>query len=303
MLTTTLRPTAIIMYKRKQKGLQQTTTRAKSLDNLQKKYTNGCLSESAKKMIKKTIANWSVGVLASQRLYSKNRERKRRYFVMITLTLPTAQQESDNKLKRKFLNIWLQRLERVHKGINYLWVAEVQKNGNLHFHIVVDRWVNYLWVSSTWNKTLANGEYINEFEKKFGHRNPPTTKVTGQKKMKDPALYITKYISKAENRRKIEGHCWYCCDNLKKINNLSLLNSEEIENYICEQCPEKLKKVYYGEYSTAYYFIDPLAINGVLNKLLTIDFLQICRYYGIIYPELIELIPEDLPKEIFPEWC
>lgn len=298
MLTTTLRPNAVIMYKAKTKGAKQTVVKQRSLDNLSKKYSSGSLSESAKKQIKKTIANWSVGVLASQRLYSKGRERKRRYFVMVTLTLPSVQQETDNVIKRKYLNVWLQRLERVHKGINYLWVAEVQKNGNLHFHIVVDRWVNYLWVSSTWNKTLANGEYINQFERKFGHRNPPTTKVTGQKKMKDPALYITKYISKAEESRKIEGHCWYCCDNLKQINNLALKNSEEIENYICGNCAEKIKKVYYGEYSTAYYFIEPLAVNGILDTLFDTEFLPICRYFGKIYTELIDIIPEDLPTEI-----
>lgn len=295
MLKLAIRPNSILIYRQKNKGSGGSSVTESSKENLSKKYSTGGLSESAKKQIKTTIANWSTAVMASQRLFSKGKERKRRYFVMITLTLPSKQIEDDETIKRKYLNVWLQRLRRVHKGINYLWVAETQKNGNIHFHIIVDRWVNYLWVSSTWNATLANGEYINLFAAKFGHRQPPTTKVTGQKNMKDPALYICKYISKDENTRKLVGHCWYCCDELKKIERVGLPNADIYEDTIVLQNSNKLVNVLYGEFSTAYYFKEPLCCCGVFDDILRIAQKDICLIYGELFQELFSCIPEDLP--------
>lgn len=299
MLRFALRPTAVMIFQQKMKGCKQKEVKERSIENLSKKYAGNGMSQSARERIKRTVANWSVGVLASQRIWQKNQGCKRRYFIMITLTLPAKQIESDEEIKRKYLNAWLQKLCRFQPDIHYLWVAETQANGNIHFHVVADKWVDFRWVQSSWNATLENGQYIDLFAAKFGHRNPPTTKVTGQKNMKDPALYITKYISKEEGRRNVEGHCWYCCDKLKELERVAWAYGYEVEDEIVRNFATELKNVYYGEKSTAYYFNEPIAANSLLDKLFWRFDFMFCDRYGGLFPELVGAAAEDLPLE---EW-
>jgi hypothetical protein len=36
--------------------------------------------------------------------------------------------------------------------VSYIWVAEVQQNGNIHFHILVDRFMPVKWLVNIWNQ-------------------------------------------------------------------------------------------------------------------------------------------------------
>ena len=59
---------------------------------------------------------------------------------LITLTLPSKQNEhSDNEIKHRALNNFFTQLRTKHNLVNYVWKAEKQKNGNIHFHIITDK--------------------------------------------------------------------------------------------------------------------------------------------------------------------
>lgn len=290
-----LRNKAIFIYKGRVAGIGSANVSEKSKANLRQKYSADGLSETAKKDIRRRVDNWGWAVRSSQQLWSKGRERRRRYFVLVTLTLPAVQIESDNVIKRRYLNVWLQNLERVHKGINWLWVAESQKNGNLHFHVVVDRWVSFEWVRRSWNRVLSNGDYIDRFQAKFGHRCAPSVNVKGQKAMGNPGAYITKYLTGEKFARPLQGRKWGCCDKLREIDRWALNRGEELESEIVSKWAGELADVRYGEFSTAYYFKSPLWRNGVFDTLTDRWLLYICHTLGRFYPELIDCIPEDLP--------
>lgn len=295
MIRAALRDKAIYIYRQRVAGAGAATVQEESKANLRLKYTSAGLSATAKKDIRRRVDNWQWAVTASQRLWSKGRERRRRYFVMVTLTLPSVQTESDNVIKRKYLNVWLQNLERVHKGINWLWVAESQKNGNIHFHVVVDRYVQFEWVRRSWNRVLSNGGYIDAYCKKFGNRNPPSVNVHGQKAMGNPAAYITKYLTGDKFVRELEGRKWGCCDRLRGLDRYSLNRGEELESMVCGKFAHLLTDVKYGECSTAYFFRTPIVHNGLWDCVLNDWYLFICHTLGAFYPELIDCIPEDLP--------
>lgn len=290
-----LRNSAIFIYKRRVAGAGSAFVREESKANLRLKYSADGLSETAKKDIRRRIDNWQWAVVASQKKWSAGRERRRRYFVLITLTLCAEQTESDNVIKRRYLNVWLQNLERVHKGINWLWVAESQKNGNVHFHVVVDRWVSFEWVRRSWNRVLSNGDYIDRFFAKFGNRNPPSVNVKGQKAMGNPAAYITKYLTGEKFVRPLEGRKWGCCDRLREIDRWSLNRGEDIESEIVSKWAGELADVRYGEKSTAYFFKRPILKSGIFDSLLADWHLFICHTLGNFYPELLDCILEDLP--------
>lgn len=289
------RNSAIYIYKQRVAGRGAAHTKSESIDNLRLKYTSGGLSATAKKDIRRRVDNWQWAVSASQQLWSKGKERRRRYFVMITLTLPSKQAESDNEIKRRYLNVWLQNLERVHKGINWLWVAEAQHNGNIHFHVVVDRYVQWEWVRRSWNRVLSNGAYINEFAARFGHRNAPSVDVCGQKSMSNPAAYITKYLTGDKWVRDIEGRKWGCCDRLRTLDRWALVCGDEVEDIVLREFADLLADVRYGEFSTAYFFHKGLLQSGVWRRLLWLFQPTICRSLSTFYVELGDCIPEDLP--------
>ncbi|MGV4586845.1 rolling circle replication-associated protein, partial [Ornithobacterium rhinotracheale] len=65
------------------------------------------------------------------------KSNKDKYLSFVTLTLPSAQKHHDRVL-RKILAKYLDHLKKVYGLKNYLWKAETQKNGNIHFHVLID---------------------------------------------------------------------------------------------------------------------------------------------------------------------
>lgn len=290
-----LRDKAIYIFKQKQAGGGANSVREESKANLRLKYTSGGLSYTAKKHINRLVANWQYAVTASQQLWSKGRERRRRYFVMITLTLPAKQTETDNQVKRRYLNVWLQNLERVHKGINWLWVAESQQNGNIHFHVIVDRYVQFEWIKRSWNRIMGNGDYIERYRMKFGNVSAPSVNVEGQKHMCNPAAYITKYLTGDKYVRDIEGRKWGCSDKLREIDRWSLVSGDFVEQRVTSLFADQLADVRYGEHSTAYFFKKGLVPSGIWWEILEDLRNEICQSLGRFYPELYACILPDLP--------
>lgn len=203
------------------KRSSQVAMSKKSIDNLSKSIQFKSLSKSSAKRIKEIITNWVIAIKLTQKQQYGKGKRFDNYLIMITLTLPSKQIESDKEIKSKYLNTFLTKLRYHFENFNYLWVSERQDNGNLHFHLICDHYFDKKLIQNLWNQSLANGEYINKFCKKFGHKNPPSTKITAQNKMKDTASYITKYVTKSEKSKPIEGKIWDCSDSLLKIKKIS----------------------------------------------------------------------------------
>lgn len=193
----------------------------KSIKNLTHLPLFHSLSVSSSKKIKAIISHWYIAIKLTQKKQHNVKSNFDNYLVMITLTLPSKQVDSDKVLKSKILNTFLTKLRYHNQNFNYLWVSERQKNGNIHFHLIVDKWFDKMEVQRLWNDSLANLSYIDSFQKKFGHRNPPSTKITGQQQMKDAAEYLSKYASKGTDNQAVEGKVWDCSDCLLKIVNLS----------------------------------------------------------------------------------
>lgn len=213
---------AVICYNQRNKVTGSYKYSEKSKSNLKKAYGKTGLSNKSKKQIHKIIWRWNESVLLSQEMKRNHQLTQRKYLSMVTLTLPASQLESDRLFKSRYLNLFLTKLRKLYLNLNYLWVAEKQKNGNIHFHIIIDEWIAKSRLTELWNDTLANGEYINTFEKKFKHRNPPSTHIAGQKNIKDMAAYLSKYINKVDSKQAIGGKKWDCSNSLLELSSISI---------------------------------------------------------------------------------
>ena len=75
----------------------------------------------------------------------------------ITLTLPSAQTHTDKELTEFALNPFLSYARKYFGVRYYIWKKELQSNGNLHFHLCVDRYIEANKLRETWNRILNRG--------------------------------------------------------------------------------------------------------------------------------------------------
>lgn len=180
-------------------------------------YT-GILSASAKKKLIKAI-NLLVAISEPKKAMHFETGKEFTFRVnFITLTLPAPQGAiSDTELKQKCLKQWVEYWKDQMPGMSYVWRAERQQNGNLHFHLVTDRYIHYKRIRETWNKALASTGLIEAFRAKHGHEHPNSTDVHAVKHVRNLGAYIAKYMSKTESKAQpIEGRVWDCSRNLKR---------------------------------------------------------------------------------------
>lgn len=180
----------------------------------------GLLSNKAKKRISDRIT-WLVFISKEKSLYCKVLKKNLKFKInFITLTLPSAQVHSDNDIKNKCLDSFLSWLRKGLGVKHYFWKAETQSNGNIHFHLVLDKYIHYMDIRNRWNSALELLGYISAFKEKFGHSSPNSTDVHSVRKIKKLPNYLIKYMSKNEkNKRKIEGKIWDCSEKLNSYIN------------------------------------------------------------------------------------
>lgn len=148
----------------------------------------------------------------------------------ITLTLPAAQQHTTAEITSICLNQFLTECKSKFNLENYVWRLEFQKNGNAHYHIATDTYINFTDCKLIWNRCLAKLGYISAYQQKFiGMRfdeyarnfsdngktplnvlrerfgrgcatrwdSPNTVDVRAVSNAKNIAFYISKYITKS----------------------------------------------------------------------------------------------------------
>lgn len=124
----------------------------------------------------------------------------------ITLTLSSKQKHDDYFIKNKMLDIFLKWLKR--KGvINYVWRAESQANGNIHFHITTNTYIHWRSIRDKWNSIQQIHGYLDSYFDSFYSLDPNSTDVKAVKNEGKAIRYIAKYMGKAApGRREIQGH-------------------------------------------------------------------------------------------------
>jgi hypothetical protein len=116
----------------------------------------------------------------------KNEPKLKAYCSMITLTygkdFPT---DHDSK---KHLDIFLKRLRRLHKNCKYLWVAEKQKRGAIHYHILTPYYTTKDFVNNSWNDIVNNWQVQNNL--------PIQQLLPNVIKVMSAGSYLAKYLQK-----------------------------------------------------------------------------------------------------------
>lgn len=234
-----VRPWGLLVYertewltsRRKQPKPLITEKNHSTLNNstgLVKAYT-GQMTTSARKKLKRAIQLMVASAEEKEAPNYKTGSTFKFKVNFITLTLPAPQGKiTDKQIKKEVLDNFIKRLKRKHKLNSYVWRAEKQKNGNLHFHMITDTWIHYEKIRNDWNSCLQKFNFIDQFELNNGHRNPNSTDVHAVWKVKNLTQYFIKYMSKDEKEGQvIDGKLWDCSKNLKTKRNCELILENE----------------------------------------------------------------------------
>ena len=157
---------------------------------------HGLMSYKANKRVRLAI-DWMIFLAKEKPLYSKEKQNNFTFKLnFITLTLPSKQKHNDNEIKATLLNQFLTELRHKYKVINYLWRAESQANGNIHFHIVCDTFVPWRQLRTDWNRITEKLGYVSGFTANTGKSDPNSTDIHSINAIKNLSGYLAKYCSK-----------------------------------------------------------------------------------------------------------
>lgn len=169
------------------------------------KMHRGMMSPHAKQKLR-TAVEWLNSSAKEKYLYSKITNRYHKWKLnFITLTLPTQGKTTDIQVKA-ILNSWLTFARYAYGLRSYVWKAEPQMNGNIHFHVTSDCFIWKTSLQLSWNRILRKNNLLN------GHENPPSTKVHSTYRVRNMSAYLCKYMSKQTKYQLIRtGHVkdWY----------------------------------------------------------------------------------------------
>ncbi len=166
-----LKPHSVIVHKRWE-NTQSTQENIKSLKNLAKgNQYNGYMSDASRRRVKGLIENYLTAVQLSTTLdFPKSFPSVEVYPTFLTLTLPSKQLHCDNTIKKECFFRFMEYLQGdKKKGLsgwnvkNYIWTAETQKNGNIHFHVILDRGIPAQRLNEVWNRYLDRLDYVKRF--------------------------------------------------------------------------------------------------------------------------------------------
>lgn len=191
---------------------------------------SGRVTNGAVKRMKRCI---SILVQKSPRRYIWNPVAgKSHHFriAFVTLTVADQSKKTDADVYRECLAPWLRWARRIGMK-DYVWRAELQKRGAIHYHLATNVFMPWQPVRDTWNKYQKRFGYLQRFGREHGHFRPNSTDVHSVAKVHDIEAYMGKYMAK-DTDQVIHGKIWDASVNLKRA-----------RYFVTELTPDNLDKV------------------------------------------------------------
>ena len=156
----------VFRYAKRNSHYLSEDTKAVALSKLEKGFTTKGVSPATQRKIKKSIFT----------LFNISEERKVRNIkgiivshkvLFVTLTLCATQFHDDSYITKNLLGDFFDKCRKLGIFKNYVWRAEKQQNGNLHYHIVTDTYASKSMISRIWLSILKKYGYLKKYTDKF----------------------------------------------------------------------------------------------------------------------------------------
>lgn len=276
----------ITVYQEYQEDFGRSSAQVETVRNLTRGKYNGFVSSQSARQIRKKLDSWFECIAINAAHYHGKHNPKHSKITFATLTLPADQVHDDREIKRKCLMPFIQQLSRVAEVDQWFWKAEPQENGNVHFHILMDRYVRKEVLDSLWFAAMDRLGYIDRYADKHGKEMPPMCNIKVCPDDTSLISYVMKYVSKAPIRipsfkvvdgqrvktsrhwirkkddqhryywaewRPIAGRVWGMSDKLRSIDQHSVYMSYRVEDLLVhlDWFPEVRR--FDVDYATVYF--------------------------------------------------
>jgi hypothetical protein len=156
------------------------------------------LNQKSKKSMNNCF-DW-LRIISNKKIVYSKKENKSFYFELafITLTLPTIQRHSDDYIKAHLLSPFLKWMQRSWQVNSYIWKAEVQNNGNIHFHITINKFVHWKSIRTKWNRLLSAHGYCKVFQDGSNDKGDAATNIKSVMNPKLISNYVANYCTKKD---------------------------------------------------------------------------------------------------------
>lgn len=202
-------------------------------ENLRKNTPNGVLSKKAKKRIENAL-KWLLFMSKEKKIYHRPLHRFVKFKIcFVTVTLASKQHHSDKIIKSQLLNQLLTELRQQYNMKHYIWRAEKQANGNIHFHILTNVFIPQDSLCKMWNRIQNKLGYVDDYSRRMrseissfsdyynafidsgtysqlqqryikgkacNWNNPNSTDIHSVRKVKNIAAYLMKYFTKSSQQ-------------------------------------------------------------------------------------------------------
>lgn len=247
------------------------------------KGNSGLLSKKAKSRMEKAIS-YMIAASDEKTIHWRGSSKKTRYKLsFVTLTLSSEQVHDDEVIKKELLDQFLLEVKRKYRVTVYFWRAEKQRNGNIHFHILVNRFIPWYAVRAIWNRIQNKLGYVDRYSNnqmlffkdgfKFrpelagnwsyknqqkayhegmacGFTNPNSTDIHSIKKMKNVLGYVMKYCTKDPEELLVSGRAWGLSRTLSQVKNFVIERYGKIDDELDMIAKKFKKRLYTAEYFT-----------------------------------------------------
>lgn len=152
-----------------------------------------------------------------------NLKQSKRFMAFYSISFPKS---LSDEFIRQIHNTALTRIRKYRKNFSYIWVAERQKNGTLHFHMLTNQWLNIRVVNHIYAKAIQNVIKINNIENvKFEIKKYNGVDVKLVDSIQRLTKYLTKYLTK--NNELFNGLCWNSDSSVSSLVTTLYLNDTE----------------------------------------------------------------------------
>lgn len=216
--------------------------------NLKKEKYTGKLTEGAKKRLTKAIELLCQSIKTRWIENQVTGKRVRHRLSFITLTISQEKnitaREAYDKCFKHFIQ-WLRRTEKVN---TYVWKCEIQRRGQIHYHITSPSWIHYQRIRDKWNNLQRQAGFIDEFKLKYGHDDPNSTDIHEVKAVKNLSGYLLKEFCKTIQNPDTTGKVWDCSQNLKAYKYYTVIENDlnsQLINQIITSSQDRIKNMDY----------------------------------------------------------
>jgi hypothetical protein len=259
---------------------------------------NGELSRATRSKIVKMINVWAESIYVSHTSCLPDKTKSDLRLRFLTLTLPSTQHLLDNEIKRVLLTPFIELLKRKYGLKHYFWRAEAQRNGNIHFHLVIDCFVpknevNFYWDSLCFGSGFQIAEPVLTKDYKT-----PSTRIEAIQGVSAVAGYVVKYVCKSEGGRKINGRIWGCSDGLRSMSMPVIAYTNDVAVEIDRVSQTKKYEIKTNEYSCVHK-VSILRSHLFFDSWIRTELeLMYKTNYEILYPIDIWKMKEPMPLTI-----